>query len=78
MSTEIGKMTECLSFLHAMLVICASFDERLLGRWIEGESSRADHLLGMDTQNFMLIAKTYLSDIKEEKDIQVFQFIGFQ
>ena len=69
LSTEIGKMTECLSFLHAMLVICASFDERLLGRWIEGESSRADHLLGMDTQNFMLIAKTYLSDIKEEKDI---------
>ena len=69
LSTEIGKMTECLSFLHAMLVICASFDERLLGRWIEGESSRADHLLGIDTQNFMLIAKTYLSDIKEEKDI---------
>ena len=69
LSTEIGKMTECLSFLHAMLVICASFDERLLGRWIEGESSRADHLLGMDAQNFMLIAKTYLSDIKEEKDI---------
>ena len=69
LSTEIGKMTECLSFLHAMLVICASFDERLLRRWIEGESSRADHLLGMDTRNFMLIAKTYLSDIKEEKDI---------
>ncbi len=69
LSTEIGKMTECLSFLHAMLVICASFDERLLRRWIEGESSRADHLLGMDTKNFMLIAKTYLSDIKEEKDI---------
>ena len=48
-----------------MLIICASFDERLLGRWIEGESSRADYLLGVDNQNFMLIAKTYLSDIKE-------------
>jgi len=65
LSTEIGKMTECLSFLYAMLIICASFDERLLGRWIEGESSRADYLLGVDSQNFMLIAKTYLSDIKE-------------
>lgn len=68
LSTEIGKMTECLSFLYAMLIICASFDERLLGRWIEGESSRADYLLGADNQNFMLIAKTYLSDIKENKD----------
>ena len=68
LSTEIGKMTECLSFLYAMLIICASFDERLLGRWIEGESSRADYLLGADSQNFMLIAKTYLSDIKENKD----------
>ena len=68
LSTEIGKMTECLSFLYAMLIICASFDERLLGRWIEGESSRADYLLGVDNQNFMLIAKTYLSDIKENKD----------
>ena len=68
LSTEIGKMTECLSFLYAMLIICASFDERLLGRWIEGESSRADYLIGVDNQNFMLIAKTYLSDIKENID----------
>jgi hypothetical protein len=35
LSTDIGKMTEALSFLHAMLVVCASFDERLLARWIE-------------------------------------------
>ena len=66
LSTEIGKMTECLSFLYAMLIICASFDERLLARWIEGESSRADYLLGLDKENFMLIAKTYFSDIKED------------
>ncbi len=68
LSTEIGRMTESLSFLHAMLVICSSFDERLLGRWIEGESSRADYLLGMDDKNFMLIAKTYFSGIREEKN----------
>ena len=29
-STEVGRMTEALSFLHSMLVVCASFDERLL------------------------------------------------
>jgi len=66
-STEVGRMTEALSFLHAMLVICASFDERLLGRWIEGESSRADRLLGIDSGSFPLIAGSYLSDIRSEK-----------
>tara|TARA_B110000881_G_scaffold220689_1_gene246758 strand:- start:622 stop:1803 length:1182 start_codon:yes stop_codon:yes gene_type:complete len=66
LSTDIGKMTESLSFLHAMLVVCASFDERLLARWIEGEASRADRLLGMDKKNFTLVAKSYLSGIKEE------------
>jgi len=49
-----------------MLVVCASFDERLLARWIEGEASRADRLLGMDKKNFTLVAKSYLSGIKEE------------
>ena len=34
LSTDVGRMTETLSFLHAMLVVCASFDERLLSRWI--------------------------------------------
>ncbi len=67
LSTDIGRMTESLSFLHAMLVVCASFDERLLARWIEGEASRADRLLGNDTENFMIVANSYLSGIKEEK-----------
>ena len=44
LSTEVGRMTEVLSFLHAMLVVCASFNERLLARWVEGEASRADAL----------------------------------
>ena len=56
LSTDVGRMTEVLSFLHAMLVVCASFDERLLSRWIEGESSRADKLLGMDSKNFNLLS----------------------
>ena len=65
-STEIGRMTEVLSFLHAMLVVCASFDDRLLARWIEGEASRADQLLGMDAESFPLISASYLSDIRVE------------
>lgn len=67
-STEVGRMTEVLSFLHAMLVVCASFDERLLSRWIEGESSRADKLLGMDSDNFRLISSSFLSGITIETD----------
>ena len=65
-STEVGRMTEALSFLHAMLVVCASFDERLLSRWIEGEASRGDQLLGIDGDSFPLISSSYLSGIKEE------------
>ena len=32
LSSDLGKMTESLSFLYAMLVVCASFNERLLAR----------------------------------------------
>ena len=65
-SSDVGRMTEALSFLHAMLVVCASFEERLLNRWVEGESSRADQLFGMDVNHFEIIARTYLSDIRAE------------
>ncbi len=67
-STEVGRMTEALSFLHAMLIVCASFDERLLSRWIEGESSRADRLLGMDSDNFEVISSSFLSGIVTRVD----------
>ena len=66
LSTEVGRMTEVLSFLHAMLVVCASFNERLLARWVEGEASRADILFGDDLGNFELIASSYISDIRTE------------
>ena len=66
LSTEIGRMAEVLSFLHAMLVVCASFNERLLARWVEGEASRADSLFGDDLDNFELIASSYISDIRTE------------
>ncbi|MDP6662065.1 MAG: hypothetical protein QF760_02025 [Candidatus Thalassarchaeaceae archaeon] len=65
-STEVGRMTEALSFLHAMLVVCASFDERLLARWIEGEAGRADRLLGIDSESFPKISDSYLSGIRAD------------
>ncbi len=64
--TPYGQMVECLSFLYAMVTVCASFDERLLGRWAEGEASRADYLWGRIEQpeSFQRLAETYLSDIR--------------
>jgi DNA primase large subunit len=69
LSSDLGKMTESLSFLYAMLVVCASFNERLLARWVEGEASRADQLFGMDEENFEILARSYLSDIREIKEV---------
>ncbi|MAB35901.1 MAG: hypothetical protein CL975_01075, partial [Euryarchaeota archaeon] len=45
-STDLGRMTESLSFLYAMLVACSTFEERVTARWAEGEASRADAILG--------------------------------
>ena len=68
--TPYGQMVECLSFLYAMVTVCASFDERLLGRWAEGEASRADHLWGQIEQpeSFQRLAETYLSDVRMGED----------
>ena len=64
--TPYGQMVECLSFLYAMVTVCASFDERLLGRWAEGESSRADHLWGTveHPDSFQRLASTYLGGVR--------------
>ncbi|HJM66747.1 MAG TPA: hypothetical protein QF555_04300 [Candidatus Thalassarchaeaceae archaeon] len=66
LSTELGRMSESLSFLYAMMVACATFDERVTARWAEGEASRADKLLGSDGVIFETIASTYLSKIQSE------------
>ena len=68
--TPYGQMVECLSFLYAMVTVCASFDERLLGRWAEGEASRADHLWGsIETpDSFQRLAETYLSGVRKGED----------
>ncbi len=68
--TPFGQMVECLSFLYAMVTVCASFDERLLARWAEGESSRADQLWGTieSETSFQRLAETYLSDVRIGED----------
>lgn len=68
--TPYGQMVECLSFLYAMVTVCASFDERLLARWAEGEASRADHLWGTIEQpeSFQRLAETYLSGVRMDAD----------
>ncbi len=68
--TPYGQMVECLSFLYAMVTVCASFDERLLGRWAEGEASRADQLWGnIETpDSFQQLAETYLSGVRIGED----------
>ena len=68
--TPYGQMVECLSFLYAMVTVCASFDERLLGRWAEGEASRADQLWGnIETpDSFQQLAETYLRGVRVGED----------
>jgi DNA primase large subunit len=68
--TPYGQMVECLSFLYAMVTVCASFDERLLGRWAEGEASRADQLWGnIETpDSFQRLAETYLRGVRIGED----------
>ncbi|MDP6906939.1 MAG: hypothetical protein QF440_05925 [Candidatus Thalassarchaeaceae archaeon] len=68
--TPYGQMVECLSFLYAMVTVCSSFDERLLGRWAEGESSRADYLWGTveRPEVFKELASSYISEIRLGED----------
>ena len=67
LSTELGRMSESLSFLYAMMVACATLDERVTARWAEGEATRADKLLGNDSSIFETVATTYLSNIQSKE-----------
>jgi DNA primase large subunit len=64
--TDYGQMVEGLGYYYAMFVVCASLDELLLKRWVEGEATRADNLLSTtsDAELFDTIARTYLSDLR--------------
>lgn len=61
-----GQMVEGLGFYYALLIVCSSFDERLVKRWVEGEASRADAILSEmhDDQVYETVIRTYISDIR--------------
>ena len=61
---EASRLFATAAYQYAFLVVCASFDERLMARWAEGESSLADKNIGRDNERFELVAGTYLSSIK--------------
>ena len=70
--TDYGQMIEGLGYYYAMFVVCASLDERLLKRWVEGEATRADNLLSTttDAELFDTIARTYLSDLRRHDPME--------
>ena len=64
LANEASRLFAIAAYQYAFLVVCASFDERLMTRWAEGESSLADKNIGRDSERFELVAQTYLSSIK--------------
>ena len=66
LANESSRLFAIAAYQYAFLIVCASFDERLMTRWAEGESSLADKNMGRDKERFELVAETYLSSIKAE------------
>ena len=64
LANEASRLFAIAAYQYAFLVVCASFDERLMARWAEGESSLADKNIGRDKERFELVAGTYLSSIE--------------
>ena len=69
--TEEGRIIEAFSFYYARLVVFASEDERLISRWAQAEATRAEQVLTRDSENLEIIAKTFISEI--DKDVELNQ-----
>ena len=67
--TEEGRIIEAFSFYYARLVVFASEDERLISRWAQAEATRAEQVLTRDSENLEIIAKTFISEIDKDVDI---------
>ena len=52
LADEGSRLFSVAAYQYAFMVVCASFDERLVSRWAEGESSLADRNLGLDSEFF--------------------------
>ena len=64
LANEASRLFSMAAYQYAFLVVCASFDDRLVSRWAEGESSLADKNIGIDELYFETIVKTYISSLK--------------
>ena len=67
--TEEGRIIEAFSFYYARLVVFASEDERLISRWAQAEATRAEQVLTRDSENLEVIARTFISEIDREVDL---------
>ena len=67
--TEEGRIIEAFSFYYARLVVFASEDERLISRWAQAEATRAEQVLTRDSENLEIIAKTFISEIDKDVDL---------
>ena len=67
--TEEGRIIEAFSFYYARLVVFASEDERLISRWAQAEATRAEQVLTRDSENLEIIARTFISEIDREVDL---------
>ena len=67
--TEEGRIIEAFSFYYARLVVFASEDERLISRWAQAEATRAEQVLTRDSENLEIIAKTFISEIDKDIDL---------
>ena len=67
--TEEGRIIEAFSFYYARLVVFASEDERLISRWAQAEATRAEQVLIRDSENLEKIAKTFISEIDKDVDL---------
>ena len=67
--TEEGRIIEAFSFYYARLVVFASEDERLISRWAQAEATRAEQVLTRDSENLEIIARTFISEVDREVDL---------
>ena len=67
--TEEGRIIEAFSFYYARLVVFASEDERLISRWAQAEATRAEQVLTRDSENLEIIARTFISEIDKDVDL---------
>ncbi len=71
-----GRVSEAFSFYYARLVICALENERVISRWAQAEAERAERIMADDPIGLPIIARTFISKLKEPEGNSREWFIG--